>query len=136
MVSFGWIFSNNPYNSLHQQSLFFTKIYQDRKYRRIGDRIKILVQVLFFFWFALKDICTFLVFKKVTSTGLNSLWQRGYRISVQINLHFFHPTWLANFPSYSFIWAHSFMRFAQNSHPTFLFCPTRVFGTWEQRGKS
>mgnify|MGYP006863607385 CR=1 FL=1 len=41
MVSFGWIFSNNPYNSLHQQSLFFTKIYQDRKYRRIGDRIKI-----------------------------------------------------------------------------------------------
>ena len=30
-----------------------------------------------------------------------------------------------------FIWAYSFMKFAQNNHPTHLFGPTRLFGTWE-----
>ena len=28
-----------------------------------------------------------------------------------------------------FIWAYSFMNFAQNNHPTRLFCPTLLFGT-------
>ena len=28
-----------------------------------------------------------------------------------------------------FIWAYSFMKFAQNNHPTLLFGPTRLFGT-------
>ena len=38
---------------------------------------------------------------------------------------------LANFQPYLFIWAYSFMKFAQNNHPTLLFCPTCLFGTWE-----
>ena len=28
-----------------------------------------------------------------------------------------------------FIWAYSFMKFAQNNHPTRLFGPTHLFGT-------
>ena len=40
-------------------------------------------------------------------------------------MHFFHPTWLANFPPYLF------MKFSQNNHPTRLFGPTRLIGTWE-----
>ena len=28
-----------------------------------------------------------------------------------------------------FIWAYSFMKFAQNNHPTLLFGPTHLFGT-------
>ena len=45
--------------------------------------------------------------------------------------HFFHPTRLAKFLPYLFICAYFFMKFAQNIHPTRLFGPTHLIGTWE-----
>jgi hypothetical protein len=61
--------------------------------------------------------------------------------------HFFHPTYLiSKFPTplvylglaspYSFIWAYLSMKFAQNIHPTRLFGPTRLIGTWEYHARS
>ena len=41
----------------------------------------------------------------------------------------FHPTRLANFLPYLFIWAYFFMKFTQNIHPTRLLGPTRLIGT-------
>ena len=37
----------------------------------------------------------------------------------------------SKYPPYLFIWDCSFMKFAQNIHPTRLFGPTRLIGPWE-----
>ena len=42
---------------------------------------------------------------------------------------FFHPTHLANFPPYLFIWPYFFMKFTQNINPTRLLGPTCLIGT-------
>ena len=47
------------------------------------DRLKYVSKILFESSFGILRY-TFLVFKKVTSAGLNSLWQKVYRISVKI----------------------------------------------------